>query len=67
MAAQELLQKVREGAKLGSVRLDDVEEILSNEDFTSGEGLLTTTRSDNQVSSLQAWLVPCGFKLTVTF
>lgn len=48
--AQELLQKVRSGAKQGSITLKDVEEILSNADFTSGEGLLATTGTDNEVS-----------------
>lgn len=49
--ARELLQKVRKAAKQGSIQLADVEEILSNEDFTSGEGLLATTGTDNEVSS----------------
>lgn len=48
--AQELLQKVRSRAKQGSICLGDVEEILSNTDFTGGEGLLATTGTDNQVS-----------------
>lgn len=41
--AAELLLKVKEGAVRGSIKLEDVEEILSNDDFTSGRGLLTTT------------------------
>ena len=47
--ARELLEKVRSGAKQGSIQLKDVEEILSNRDFTSGEGLLVTTGPDNEV------------------
>ena len=43
MAAQDLLLRVKDGAVRGSVKLKDVEEILSNDDFTSGRGLLTTT------------------------
>ena len=49
--ATELLEKVRSGAKQGSIQLKDVEEILSNRDFTSGEGLLVT--DSNGVSTQQ--------------
>ena len=45
--ALELLLAVKEGAQNGSIKLKDVEDILSNEDFANTEGLLTKT--DNQV------------------
>lgn len=41
--AEELLLKVKSGGIRGSVKLKDVEEILSNDDFTAGTGLLTAT------------------------
>lgn len=46
MAALELL---KEGCVRGSIRLQDVEDLLNNEDFTNAEGLLT--KDDNQVIS----------------
>ena len=47
--AQELLAAVKDGAVHGNIQLTDVEAILSNEVFTAGEGLLTTT--ENKVAS----------------
>ena len=41
--AEELLLKVKSGGVRGSIKLKDVEEILSNDDFTAGTGLLTAT------------------------
>jgi hypothetical protein len=41
--AKELLLKVKDGAVRGSIRLQEVEEVLSDDDFISGRGLLTTT------------------------
>ena len=41
--AQELIQKVKSGARWGNIQLGDVEDILSNELFSSNEGLLATT------------------------
>lgn len=43
MAEKLLLDKVKEGAKWNSIQLEDVESILSNDDFNSEKGLLTTT------------------------
>lgn len=41
--AEELLLKVKSGRIRGSIKLKDVEEILYNDDFTAGTGLLTAT------------------------
>ena len=41
--AQELIQKVKTGARYGNIQLGDVDEVLSNELFSSNEGLLATT------------------------
>lgn len=43
--AQELLKKLKEGARFGNVELKDVEKILAEDVFSSGEGLLCTTDS----------------------
>lgn len=42
-SAKDLLWQVRDNAVKGSIQLEDVEKILSNDEFTSPEGLLTTT------------------------
>lgn len=55
--AEQLLQRVRDGAKYGNITLIDVENVLSDERFTSNQGLLTTTR-EGKVSK---WSLPvCG-------
>ena len=43
--AVELLLKVKDGSKQGNIKLKDVEDILANDDFTAGEGLLATTEN----------------------
>lgn len=55
--AENLLSKVYEGAKYMSIQLHDVEEILSNEEFTTKEGLLTTIK--NAVSNSARKLNSC--------
>lgn len=41
--AEDALQKIKSGAKQGNIKLEDVKDALSSQEFTSGEGLLTTT------------------------
>lgn len=43
--AMELLLELERGAANGSIKLEGVEKILSNEEFISGEGLLTTLKN----------------------
>lgn len=52
--AKELLLKVKEGSVKGSIRLADVEEILSDDNFTSARGLLTITEDGNTLIHLAA-------------
>lgn len=47
--ASSLLQKVYEGERYMSIQPHDVEEILSNDEFTTKEGLLATVK-ENAVS-----------------
>lgn len=42
-SAKEFLVQVKDCAVKGSIQLVNVEKILSNDDFTSPEGLRTTT------------------------
>ena len=43
--AKELLKKLRERASKGVLQLKDVEKVLAEDVFASGEGLLCTTDS----------------------
>ncbi len=59
---EELLQRVREGARYGNIQLLDVESILSNENFTSNRGLLATTQ-EGQVRPSHCVRV-CSYAIT---
>jgi hypothetical protein len=47
LRAQELLEKIKTGAKGKDIQLGDVEEALSDETFLTADGLLTA--NDNGV------------------
>ena len=50
--ARDLLLKVYEGRRYMSIQPQDVEEILSNDEFTTKEGFLTTVEKTVSITSL---------------